>query len=1538
MDASKFIEEGSKLGLTGDRLVEYVSNKEKYFRQREIEQLERDERNAERETKKLEQQNQIILLEKESERAEKEAIHKLSILDKEIELEKAKIETSHSALDASMSASESHGHHVGAKLPKLPMFNDQRDNIDAYLLRFERFAQNAKWPENTWANNLSALLQHKALDVYSRLPPADAQDYKTVKVALLKRFQLTEEGFRNKFRSSKPEQGESPSQFIARLENYLTRWMDLSKTPRTFAGLVDLLLREQFICSAGKSLSMFLRERKPKNKEEMSELAEQYIEAHGVTSFISDKIFTPKQNSNTSQNTSSSVQQNRDLAGRGVSDKGRSDRRCYKCGNIGHVARDCLSTSRQVPGGRNYNTAGMLEQVDYQNCHGRGYSSQGQGRGYLGQGSNRGRGHGRGYDIPYNSSGGDPNTEAQVGSACLVSDELKSCCIQGCQVKLQCGHMLPVIGSVCKGCSNMPVVTGYIEGSKVKVLRDTGCSGVVVKSSLIQGSQLTGNSQRCVLIDGTVRNFKEASINIDTPFYAGNVVALCVDNPVYDLIIGNITGVRNMEDIDPDWEINNTGVSLDDNKVSVSEMTECKIVDQECQAVETRSQKKKSTEFKGMKVVSPIDVGISVDDIKKAQQEDDTLAKYRELTKSGKRKITGSSNVSWFIMKKGLLYRCFQSPKVDDNKIFHQLIVPKQYREVVLKLAHDGIMAGHLGVRKTTDRILSNFYWPGIQSHVTRYCRSCDICQKTFPKGKITKVPLGRMPLIETPFERVAVDLVGPIYPATERGNRYILTLVDYSTRYPEAVPLKGIETERVAEALVEMFTRIGIPKEILSDMGTQFTSNIMKAVGRLLSINQLTTTPYHPACNGLVEKFNGTLKNMLRKMSTERPKDWDRYIPSLLFAYREVPQESLGFSPFELVYGRTVRGPMTILRELWTNEDSEPDVKSTYQYVLDLKDKLTDTCELAKRELVKSSARYKKYFDYRTKRKSFKIGDKVLLLLPTDKNKLLMQWKGPYTVTGRVGVADYRIDKDGKIRTFHANLLKKYIDRNQTGSTVPDVVSCVIINTEPDEMLSDNDPLLNIVPLKATETVDDVKVNDGLSTEQKQEVRKLLDEFSDVLSDLPGRTDVVQHEINLTTEDPIRNKTYQVPYAMRDVVRNEIKQMLQMDIIEPSESSYASSIVIVKKPDGSNRLCLDFRNLNKVTVFDAEPMPDPEEIFAKIGQSCYFTKIDLCKGYWQIPMREQDKDLTSFVTPDGLYRFKVMAFGMINSAATFNRMMRLILRDMVHTDSFVDDILVHTSSWEGHLVEIKELLRRLRSMNLTAKPLKCKVGYQNLDFLGHTVGGGFIGPNEDKLKAISDTPRPETKKQMRSFLGFIGFYRKFIPNFAAVAAPLTDLTKKGVPNRFEWSTEHENAFQNLKKMLMYSPILRLVDFNKQLVLRTDASEYGLGGVLLQDHDGKLYPVAYASRKLSVAERVYSVIEKECLAIIWALQKFQVYLYGRTFILQTDHQPLVYLQKAKVSNGRLMRWALHLQSYNFRIEAIKGSDNVGADFLSRHVQ
>lgn len=474
------------------------------------------------------------------------------------------------------------------------------------------------------------------------------------------------------------------------------------------------------------------------------------------------------------------------------------------------------------------------------------------------------------------------------------------------------------------------------------------------------------------------------------------------------------------------------------------------------------------------------------------------------------------------------------------------------------------------------------------------------------------------MPLIDEPFKRVAVDLVGPLYPVTDRSNRYILTLVDYATRYPEAVALSGIETERVAEALVDIICRVGVPQEMLTDMSSQFTFQLMMEVSRLISMKQLTTTVYHPICNGLDERFNGSIKLMVKRMCAERPKAWDKYINPLLFAYREIPQESLKFSPFELVYGRSVIGPMTILKELWTKEISDPEIKSTYQFVIDLRDKLESTCKLAKENLKSASSKYKVLYDKTAKVRNLKVGDKVLVLLPTDKNKLLMQWKGPFPTVGKIGNADYRVDMNGKIKTYHANLLKRYMDRINPESldnghnTLP-VVNTAAIHLE--EECDDAKGELEKLPVTiSSENPEQVDINPMLSDEQQQQVKKLLNEFTDVLSDKPGSTHLLQHGIKITTDTPIKLKPYPIPFSIKETVIDEVRKMIDMGIIERSESPYSSPIVIVKKKDKTNRFCIDLRSLNKHTVFDAELMPNSEDMFSKLAGHKYISRIDLSK------------------------------------------------------------------------------------------------------------------------------------------------------------------------------------------------------------------------------------------------------------------------------------------------------------------------------------
>ena len=295
------------------------------------------------------------------------------------------------------------------------------------------------------------------------------------------------------------------------------------------------------------------------------------------------------------------------------------------------------------------------------------------------------------------------------------------------------------------------------------------------------------------------------------------------------------------------------------------------------------------------------------------------------------------------------------------------------------------------------------------------------------------------------------------------------------------------------------------------------------------------------------------------------------------------------------------------------------------------------------------------------------------------------------------------------------------------------------------------------------------------------------------------------------------------------------------------------------------------------------------------------------------------------------------MPFGLVNAPATFSRLMRRVLRDSQSLDNYLDDVLAHTTDWTRHLSALRDFFQRIRGAKLTLRPSKCEIGEKTVSFLGHSLSEGVMLPRQETVDKILLAPPPRTLKQLQAFLGLASFYRKYVPNFAVIAAPLSDATKKGNPNEIVWTDIRESAFQELKKHISKPPILRLPDVSQSFILQTDASHIGIGAVLLQeDSAGEKRPVAFASRKLQPRESRYSTIERECLAIVWGITKFQEYLYGSEFILETDHQPLQYLRQAKFQNGRLMCWALTLQPYRFLLRAIRGQDNVGADCLSRN--
>jgi len=466
----------------------------------------------------------------------------------------------------------------------------------------------------------------------------------------------------------------------------------------------------------------------------------------------------------------------------------------------------------------------------------------------------------------------------------------------------------------------------------------------------------------------------------------------------------------------------------------------------------------------------------------------------------------------------------------------------------------------------------------------------------------------------------------------------------------------------------------------------------------------------------------------------------------------------------------------------------------------------------------------------------------------------------------------------------------------------------------------------------------------DDLNNIEEKHIRELCVQYRDVFF-LPGDkltcTNTVQHEIPLQVNTPpIHVKPYRLPEAQKEEINKQITQMLANGTIQHSTSPYNAPLVVVpKKLDNSGirkwRIAVDFRRLNDVTIGTSFPLPNIIGILDQLGNSKYYSTLDLASGFHQILMKPEDRAKTAFSTANQHLEFCRMPFGLKGAPATFQRLMNSVLDGLIGEICFVylDDIVIFSSTLEEHKSRLIQVFERLRQHSLLLQPDKCNFLKRRIKFLGHCITEDGVKPDEEKIACINKYPRPNNPKEIKSFLGLIGYYRRFIPDFAKVAKPLNNLLKKDI--HFEWTQDQQNAFEKLKEIITTEPILQYPDFGKEFILTTDASKIALGAVLSQGKVGQDKPIAYASRTLNSAEQHYSTTELELLSILWATDHFRPYLYGRRFRIITDHRPLKWLLSVKTPGSRLMRWRLKLEEYDYEIEYKAGRLNSNADALSR---
>jgi len=1327
--------------------------------------------------------------------------------------------------------------------PKLQKLNDA-DDIEHFLTTFERIALACKWRRSEWALQLVPLLTGKARSAYVHMDIEETLDYDQVKSAILSKYAINPETYRQRFRSLEIEPDETPKELYVRLKELYEKWVQ--PKGKTVEAVAEVIILEQYLRMLSPELQVWVREHNPSSAVEAASLTDVFVAARSRSQVW------------------------------GAAQRGNRD-------------------NKSLP-------------------------TFGQGEGKFNSGSKKSKGSDGQFSRP-------PPQSSQV-PICYY-------CGQEGHKKPMCPKLLVKSSQICSVPTEkltLPqnlTVPVEVNGKKVKALIDTGSMQTLVESQLVPKQANANNGKvviRCVHGEEQIYPTVEVQVVVQEQPYLLKVAV--VEKLPYPVILGQdfpllfnllpfnsacsmvMTRAQAMQSMDESETLKSFpffDAELEAGPVKVRKSRR-----------QRRQEKYRYRDAEGQEQGGKLDelIGYKIpSNMAELQQTDPVLSPLYQRAILTSQEEGGNAVedrvVERFVLQEKVLYR-----QQGDG---FQMVVPKAVQNIVLSLGHSIPWAGHLGRQKTLARIKRHFYWPGLRADVVKFCKTCPECQLTSNRLP-SKAPLQPLPVMGVPFERLAMDIVGPV-EKSRAGHRFMLVVSDYATKYPEVFPLRTIGAKQVATCLIELFSRVGFPREILTDCGTNFTSNLLKQVYQLLSIKGLKTTPFHPQTDGLVERFNQTLKNMLRKFINETGSDWNQWMPYLLFAYREVPQASTGFSPFELLYGHNVRGPLSLLKENWAGVKEEGEEQDVASFVVAMHEKLQRMTNLAQEHMAEAQQKQKSWYDKSARTRSFVPGQQVLVMLPTVSSKLLAKWQGPFEILQKLGPTTYEISTPGQARSkriLHVNLLKEWSPRKE----------CLLIRSVEDEEEVEEQyfPGLNSAGLKV----------DHLPEFQQQQLQSLCN--PELFQAKPGQTKLVEHDIVLKEDAVPKRLSYRIPERLLPALKKELDLMISLGVIEPSKSEWCSPVVLVPKKDGTTRFCIDFRYLNSVSKFDSYPMPRIEELIERLGNAKYLSTVDLCKGYWQVPLSSRSKELTAFRTPWGLHHFKTMPFGLHGAPPTFQRLMDQVLHGLSDfTSAYLDDIVIFSETWEEHLKHLQMVLRRIQEAGLTINPDKCALAKKEIEYLGYVLGNGVIRPQVGKVQAIKSFTLPKTKKQVRSFLGLVGWYRRFVPNFSSRAAALTDLIKKNGPNQIQWSEQAQRAFQDIQGALQESPVLHSPRFDQPFVLQTDASGVGLGAVLLQGEVGNYHPVAYISRKLFPREMRYSTIEKECLAVKWALDSLRYYLLGRHFTLETDHRALQWLNNMKDTNARITRWYLSLQPYRFTILHRPGRENLTANFLSRYV-
>ena len=1378
---------------------------------------------------------------------------------------------------------------VDTATKRLPRFNENA--VEEFFMAVDRTAILNGWPTDKLTAIIQPLLIGKALKTFLALDSLESQDYNKVRAAILKAYSVVPEQSRVFFRTITKQPHETFSEFAFRLSVHFKRWVDGMSSYEDTEKLRELIKIEQFQQAVDADMRVWLLEQKPSTLESAAKLADQYITLRrnirvgshrpNSTTHDSSKQFhksfaseskASKVHTNVTENSvapqvAREAQPRPELTPRV---------RCFYCHGVGHVISQCPKRKSNRANNIQPNTSNVMK-ADVDN------------------GTN---GINASIDplyVPYCCSGILTRPDGTTKSVTLLRDT---------------GALQSLLNS------SMVDIGDYFDTGERRFIR--GVSGETIPVPLVEA---TLQSKFCngLVLCGIAEGLPSGVFGLIGNDLCPKDTDVCVTTRSQTSALTR--QVPNAEcHTDLSMQIQDSNASANADSTVVESVTDDNpVIDDDDLSLLFNSA-----------VSLPLSAVTSRAELIRLQQEDATLKPLFDF-------VTNSSDPDLqndkarYALDRGVLVRYWRdrnAPQIDacDSK---QIVVPICLRTSLLQLAHDIPAASHLGQRKTRARLLQHYYWPQVERAIKDYCRTCDRCQRLGKGPNPSKAPLQSLTLETEPFKRLIIDIVGPLPECKDSGNRFILTVMDACTHYPEAIPLRQHTAKDVAVALVSVWSRFGFPEEIQSDQGSDFMSELMQVFLTEFHISQIKSSIVHPQSQGAIERFHATLKNMLRALSDRFPDNWDSALPWVLFAYREVPVETLGFSPFELLFARSVKGPLSLVKQAWLSDDELEKAKpNVIEFVLDTRNRLRDAIAMANEHAAGERKKAKAWYDRNARSRSFEVGQKVLVLLPVHGKGLQAKYYGPYEVMEKIGNVDYLVathDRRKTRRICHVNLLKPYLERDAKNFPPPDVTHVAVVETGDEVNNGIEDPT---DPLR------------HLNEDQKLSMQTLLSEFKDIFSDVPGQTTLIEHNITLQADaKPFHCSPYRLSPDKTEFVKQELVDLKRLGIITdaPPESPWAAPIVVVRKADGGWRLCTDFRRLNQVTVPDPYPLPRIEDLLDRLGKAKYLTKVDMSKGYHQVPLAREAIPLTGFVTPFGHFCWRYMPFGLRNAPATFSRLVSKLLHGCeTFCVAYLDDLLIFSETWEDHVKHLEMIFGKVRDAGLTLKLSKCEFAAAELDFLGHHVGLGKLQPREQKVLALLQFPRPTNRKSLQSYLGLAGYFRRFIPHFSEITAVLSDLLKKNT--KYVWTDKCEQAFVDLKSRLATRPILRPPNYSLPFHVAVDTSAVAIGAYLFQIVDNLEHPICFLSRKLNKHQLHYSTVEKEAYGLLIAIRAFSVYFGSASVVVYTDHSPLQFLHRMSNHNQKLLRWNLELQQYNLTIVHRAGRDNVLPDLLSRPPQ